>query len=252
MKKSLIAMALGMTACFSAAFAQTVEDPAVKTVEESLKQALPSLKPDSVKPTKIPGIYEVVSGAKLFYISADGNYVIQGTMIDVKAKEDLTEPRMAQIRLDALDRMGIKEMLTFKPKKTAHFAYVFTDIDCGYCRKLHSEIDQYMDKGIEIRYLFFPRAGLGSDSYNKAVSVWCAKDRNSALTKAKKGEGVENKQCGNPVEKHMALGESFGASGTPMIVTEKGMILPGYVPAAQLFKILEQESAHAAKTVDPS
>jgi thiol:disulfide interchange protein DsbC len=251
MKKTLIALALGMTACFSAPLVQAGED-AAKTIEESLKQALPTLKPDSIKPTKIPGLYEVVSGAKLFYVSGDGNYVIQGTMIDVKAKEDLTEPRMAQIRLDALDRVGLKEMLDFKPKKTAHVAYVFTDIDCGYCRKLHSEIDQYMDKGIEIRYLFFPRAGLGSESYNKAVSVWCAKDRNAALTKAKKGEAVESKRCDNPVEKHMALGESFGANGTPMIVTEKGMILPGYVPAAQLFKIMEQERAQAAKTPDPS
>lgn len=120
--------------------------------------------------------------------------------------------------------------------------YVFTDIDCGYCRKLHSEMDQYLNEGIEVRYLFFPRAGLDSDSYNKAVAVWCAKDRNAALTKAKKGENIEMKQCENPVKAHMLLGEEFGASGTPMIVTDKGTIIPGYVNAMSLALGLEKEA----------
>jgi thiol:disulfide interchange protein DsbC len=120
-------------------------------------------------------------------------------------------------------------------------AYVFTDIDCGYCRKLHSEIKQYLDAGIEVRYLFYPRSGEGSDSYNKAVNVWCAENRTQALTQAKKGEPVPEKACDNPVSKHMALGTAMGASGTPMIVTEKGSVLPGYVPAAQLLQVLGEE-----------
>jgi thiol:disulfide interchange protein DsbC len=118
---------------------------------------------------------------------------------------------------------------------------IFTDIDCGYCRKLHSEIDQYMAQGITIRYMFFPRAGKGSDSYKKAVSVWCAADKNKALTAAKKGENLDAKTCENPVDEHMALGEAFGMNGTPMIVTQKGNILPGYVPAPQLAKVLANE-----------
>jgi thiol:disulfide interchange protein DsbC len=133
-------------------------------------------------------------------------------------------------------------MIAFKPKSSKHLVYVFTDIDCGYCRKLHSEIDQYLTEGIEIRYLFFPRAGEGSDSYKKAVSVWCADDRNTALTKAKRGDTIEERQCDNPVDQHLTLGTQMGAAGTPMLVTEKGNILPGYVPAGQLAKILAQES----------
>ena len=142
-----------------------------------------------------------------------------------------------------LNKIGLDNMIVFKPKKTKHSVYVFTDIDCGYCRKLHSEIDQYLTAGIEVRYLFFPRAGVNSDSYNKAVAVWCAKDRNEALTKAKKGESIDMKQCENPIKSHMKLGEEFGASGTPMLVTEKGTIIPGYVNAISLSQGLEKEAS---------
>ena len=217
-------------------------DPATQAIETALKQAMPSLKPDSIKPSPIAGLYEVVSGPKLFYASADGKYVMQGTLIDVAARADLTEPRLMGARLAALDKIGRDKMIQFKPKTAKHGVYVFTDIDCGYCRKLHSEMDQYLAQGIEVRYLFFPRAGKGSESWSKAISVWCAKDRAAALTKAKKGENIEAKQCDNPVEQHTELGSELGAQGTPMIVTEKGSILPGYVPAAQLAKILEQEA----------
>ncbi|NOT84829.1 MAG: DsbC family protein, partial [Methylococcaceae bacterium] len=116
--------------------------------------------------------------------------------------------------------------------------YVFTDIDCGYCRKLHSEIDQYLAAGISVRYLFFPRAGKGSDSYNKAVSVWCAKDRAKALTLAKQDKEIEEKTCPNPIDKHMQLAQEFEVRGTPMIVSDKGAVFPGYIPAKQLAESL--------------
>ena len=134
-------------------------------------------------------------------------------------------------------------MIVFKPKIGKYKVSIFTDIDCGYCRKLHSEINQYMAEGITIQYLFFPRAGKGSDSYDKAVSVWCAKDRNAALTAAKNNQGVEKKTCANPIDKHMQMAEEFGAQGTPMIVTENGNVSPGYVPAKQLAEILQAEKA---------
>jgi thiol:disulfide interchange protein DsbC len=148
---------------------------------------------------------------------------------------------LAQARVNSLNKIGTANMVVFKPEKAKHVAHVFTDIDCGYCRKLHSEIKQYLDAGIEIRYLFFPRAGEASDSYKKAVSVWCSDNRSQALTQSKKGEAVPEKTCTNPVSKHMALGTAMGASGTPMIVTEKGSVLPGYVPAAQLLQVLSEE-----------
>lgn len=235
MKKMTLAAIAGLALFGTQAEADT------KTVEAALKQALPTIKPDAISESPLKGLYEVVVGARLFYVSEDGRYLMQGSMIDLKSREDLTEKKLADARLGALKKLGTDKMIVFKPKILRHVAYVFTDIDCGYCRKLHSEMDQYLKEGIEIRYLFFPRAGKDSDSYYKAVTVWCAKDRNEALTRAKNGENLARKTCDNPVDEHMELASAMGANGTPMIVTEKGGILPGYVPAPQLTKMMEEK-----------
>ncbi|MBS3963686.1 MAG: bifunctional protein-disulfide isomerase/oxidoreductase DsbC [Methylomonas sp.] len=210
-------------------------------IKKALSEFMPEAKVDSISPSEIKGLYEVVVGASIFYASEDGKYLIQGQLYDAFAKENLTENRLSGMRKQALDKVGEHNMITFKAPNAKYQVSVFTDIDCGYCRKLHAEIDQYMAKGISVRYLFFPRAGKGSESYAKAVSVWCADDRQKALTAAKKGESVATKQCSNPVDDHMNLGEAFGMSGTPMIVTQKGNVLPGYVPAEQLVKVLGSE-----------
>jgi thiol:disulfide interchange protein DsbC len=184
------------------------------------------------------GVYEAVIEGNIFYVSEDGKYLLQGHLIDIKAKKDLTEEKLAAAHKQDLEAIGENNMIIFKAKIKKYQISVFTDIDCGYCRKLHSEMDQYLAEGITVRYLFFPRAGKGSESYNKAISVWCADDRNAALTAAKQGKNPESKQCKNPVDAHMALAEKFGVKGTPMIVTEKGNVLPGYVPAKQLAQAL--------------
>jgi len=210
-------------------------------VRKALNKSIPTLKINSIKPSKAKGLYEVVAGANILYVSEDGQYLLQGHLIDLEARKDLTEVKLADIRKLAIENLGEEQMIIFTPEKSKYKVSVFTDIDCGYCRKLHSEMDQYMAEGISIQYLFYPRAGKGSDSYNKAVSVWCADDRNAALTAAKKGEGTEAKTCDNPIDEHMQLGVEFEAKGTPMIVTEKGNIFPGYVPAKQLAKALASE-----------
>lgn len=211
------------------------------TIKEALKKSMPNFTPDSIKPSEVTGLYEVTSGATIFYTSDDGKYLFQGRLIDLEARTDLTEAKMAGTRKNALEKLGQDQMIVFKPKESKYKVSVFTDIDCGYCRKLHSEIDQYLAEGITIQYLFYPRAGKGSDSYNKAVSVWCAEDRNAALTKAKQGKDPESKKCTNPVDAHMKLGNDFEARGTPMIVTEQGSVYPGYLPAKQLAEALQEE-----------
>ncbi|QSB03298.1 DsbC family protein [Methylomonas sp. EFPC1] len=219
--------------------------PALFADEAAIKKALSNFMPggqvDSVKPSEVKGLYEVSMGGNIFYASEDGKYLLQGQLFDAEAKKNITESKLAEVRKASLDKVGEQKMIIFKPENSKHVVSIFTDIDCGYCRKLHSEIDQYMAQGITIRYMFFPRAGKGSESYKKAVSVWCAADKNKALTTAKKGEHLDAKTCENPVDEHMALGEAFGMNGTPMIVTQKGNILPGYVPAAQLAKVLASE-----------
>lgn len=207
-------------------------------VRESINRFMPSIKPDLVSPSEVKGMYEVMVGTNIFYMSEDGKYIIQGKMIDLESRRDISEQKVANARLKVLEKVGKDQMIEFKPKDSKYKVMVFTDIDCGYCRKLHSEIDQYMSEGITIQYLFFPRAGKGSDSYKKAISVWCSEDRNEALTKAKKGETPEEKNCENPVDAHMALGNELGVGGTPMLVTEKGTVFPGYMPAKNLSSAL--------------
>lgn len=210
-------------------------------VKQALEKSMPTAKVESIKPSEIKGVYEVVLGSSIYYVSEDGKYLLQGRLVDVANRTDLTEQKLGATRKGALEKMGTDNMIVFKPKIGKYKVSIFTDIDCGYCRKLHSEIDQYMAEGITIQYLFFPRAGKGSDSYDKAVSVWCAKDRNEALTAAKKDQKVERKTCTNPIDKHMQLAAEFDVKGTPMIVTEHGNVYPGYLPAKELVQALQGE-----------
>jgi thiol:disulfide interchange protein DsbC len=212
-------------------------------IRQALAKSMPDVKVESVKPSQVKGLYEVEVGANVFYASEDGKYLIQGRLIDIASRTDLTEEKLGSARKQAIEKLGQDKMIVFSPKKSKYTVTVFTDIDCGYCRKLHSELDQYMAEGITIQYLFFPRAGKGSDSYDKAVSVWCSDDRKAALTAAKKGETPAAKTCNNPVDEHMQLGADFDVKGTPMIVTEKGTIYPGYLPAKQLAEALADEKA---------
>lgn len=210
-------------------------------VKQALGKSMPTAKIESIKPSEIKGVYEVVLGYSIYYVSEDGKYLLQGRLVDLANRTDLTEQKLGVTRRAALEKIGVDNMIVFKPKIAKYKVSIFTDIDCGYCRKLHSEIDQYMAEGITIQYLFFPRAGKGSDSYNKAVSVWCAKDHNAALTAAKKDQKLDSNTCVNPIDKHMQLAAEFDVKGTPMIVTENGNIYPGYLPAKELVQALQAE-----------
>jgi len=243
MKTNLLT-SLGAVVLAFASFGVLSEAVNLKSV---LEKSLPGVEIDAVNPSEMTGLYEVVVGPRLFYVSTDGRYMIQGDLIDLEARKNLTEPKLAKARVNSIAKVGLDKMIVFKPEKPKYSVSVFTDIDCAYCRKLHSEIDQYMAEGIEIHYLFFPRAGKDSESYDKAVSVWCSKDRNKALTEAKKGKKVEAKTCDNPVLQHMALGSDLGMRGTPLIVTEHGTLLPGYVPAQRLAEVLKREDKEDGK-----
>lgn len=210
-------------------------------VRSMLSKSMPSLKIDAITLSEVKGLYEVTTGVSILYVSEDGKYLLQGHLIDIAAREDLTENKLAGARKLAIENLGEDQTITFKAENSKYKVSVFTDIDCGYCRKLHSEMEQYMAEGISVQYLFFPRAGKGSESYNKAVTVWCSDDRHAALTSAKQGEQMEQKTCENPVDAHMQLGVDFEATGTPMIVTEKGNVFPGYIPAKRLARALAVE-----------
>lgn len=227
---------------FFSGFAFAADDAAniEKVINQRIQDELGS-KADSIKPSVIKGLYEVVVGPRVFYLSPDGRYVIAGDVIDLQSKLNLTEAIRGKARDTALANLKEEDMIVFAPKgETKHTLTVFTDIDCGYCRKLHNEMSQYNDLGIKVRYMAFPRAGVNSPSYNKIVSVWCAKDKRAALTKAKNGGSVPNTTCDNPVKQQMQLGQVLGVTGTPALILENGQLYPGYAPADRLFQILEE------------
>ncbi len=206
-----------------------------------LSKALGGRAPESVAETPIADIYEVSLDGQVFYLSKDGRYVIQGEMIDLTTRANLTEQRRDIARKATIDNLNESEMIVFAPAKTPvnHTITIFTDIDCGYCRKMHQEIESYLDLGIKVRYMAFPRSGPNTDSFNKAVSVWCADDQQTAMTRAKSGQSVEAKTCPNPVNNQYELGQQLGIRGTPSILLESGEMIPGYMPAPQLAAALQ-------------
>lgn len=215
----------------------------VEVLKKTIQERMPSIKIDAINPSEIKGLYEIMAGASIFYVSTDGRYLIQGRMFDTLERKDLTEEKLAIAKAKSINAVAEEDMIIFKAPMQKYVINVFTDIDCGYCRKLHAEIDQYMAEGISVHYLFFPRAGKGSDSYKKAVSVWCADDRNAALTAAKSNSNPPaTKTCKNPVDAHMALGDELGVRGTPMMITPKGTVFPGYMPAKKLAAALIEDN----------
>jgi thiol:disulfide interchange protein DsbC len=129
----------------------------------------------------------------------------------------------------------------FSPANPKYRVTVFTDIDCGYCRKLHAQIADYNKAGISIEYLFFPRAGVGSESFDKAVSVWCASDRRKALTDAKLDKPVASKTCTNPVRMDYDLGQRIGVDGTPAVYMTDGSYIGGYLSVQDMLARLERK-----------
>ena len=207
-------------------------DADIKQAHAAVQKMIPTVPLEAIQPSPLPGLYQVMIPPQMFYISADGRFAIDGDLIDLQSGVNVTNAVRDE---DA--------MIVYGPKKPTHTVTVFTDIDCGYCRKLHKEIDQYSKAGIKVRYMAYPRAGLNSGSYQKAVAVWCSKDRNDALTRAKLGEEIKAKDCENPVAQQFELAQRLGLRGTPAIITEQGQVLPGYVPAAQLKMMLDGHTA---------
>jgi thiol:disulfide interchange protein DsbC len=218
-------------------------DEAAK-IRASLAKVLPDYKPTSVQPTPVKGLYQVEIGPQVMFVTGDGRYLIDGAIVDLKTREDITETARSAARLRAIDSIGEDQMIVFDAPKNEHTVTVFTDIDCGYCRKLHEHIKDYAAEGIRVRYLFYPRTGENSPSFDKAVSVWCADDRQAALTAAKSGKRIDERTCMNPVKKHMELGELMGIRGTPAIVLEGGDMIPGYVEPKRLAAVLAHQSAN--------
>lgn len=233
MKKSIAALCLLLSGVLLTGYL-VAEESVEAVIKQSLSRAIPAAAIDHVVPSPLDGISEVLVGMNVFYVSNDGKYVFEGKLIDMSTRTNLTEAILGKVRKEAISAIDEKSMIVFPAKEERHTITVFTDIDCGYCRKLHNEIGAYNAKGITVRYLSFPRSGPDTPSYDKAVSVWCADDRNKAMTTAKSGGKLSPKDCQNPVKDHFNVGVEMGVAGTPAIVMENGALLPGYLPAKKL------------------
>lgn len=224
-----------VTLLFSSLTVLHANEADIKTLKSALQQRLPQAADATIKATPLAGIYEVMASGQIMYMDKDARYILDGDLFDLQSRRNLTEETRGGLRLEALNELGEDNMLVYKPEgDVKHTITVFTDIYCPYCRRLHEEMDQYMSSGIKVRYIFVPFKG--ERSINTSVSVWCAKDRNVAMDKAKAGEEIEKKNCDNPVGQHQSLASALGIRGTPAIMLESGQLMPGYVPASKLIQ----------------
>lgn len=212
-----------------------------KLIRERLAKDFPDLKEVAVGPSVIPGMFEITSGALIGYVSADGKYLIEGELVDLETKKNLTEIKRSGWRRDHINALGEKNMLVYEPEKVEHTVTVFTDPQCGYCKKFQAEIDGYLKQGIRVRYVFLPI--FGDESHKIAEQVWCSKDQRKAYSDVMAGRKLDAKSdCKNPLEAHNKLGNDLGIRGTPAIVTEEGRMLRGYMPPEALKAELSKKS----------
>ena len=229
--KFLVA-AVGMATAFGAAAGS--DEAAFK---ERLTQTLSAagVKVDDVRTTPITGVAEVVSGMEVMYVSADGRYMIMGEMIDLQNKSNLSRDRRRGLVKGLINGIDDDQTIIFQPAgEVKRSMTVFTDVDCPYCVKFHRQVPALMEAGVQVRYLMWPRAGMGSNSHKRAVAVWCAEDRQKAMGLAKFGGDLELKECPNPIADHYRYGRDIGLRGTPTLVFDDGRVFGGYLPAKEL------------------
>ena len=214
----------------------------IDLVLQALLEIFPGATDYSLNDSVVDGLYAVSIGSEVIYVSKDGKFLIRGEIYDLQNSVNVTEEKRVLGRLDVMQSLDEETMIIYEPKKIKHTITIFTDIDCGYCRKFHQQIGDYLDLGIRVRYLSFPRTGPDTVSWEKAQSVWCSKNRQDSLDRAKQGKNIDSVFCfDSPVEKHYNLGSVFNISGTPTIVTEKGKIIVGYLPPESLLFRLTEE-----------
>jgi thiol:disulfide interchange protein DsbC len=250
MKRMLLA-----AAALALAFAAGVRagGDATDPVKLKIAKAL-GIQVSAIHDSAAAGLYEIVKEHDFGYVTTDGKFLLQGDLVNIDTGEQITENHRRAERLAALHELGPDNMVAFAPAPPMASKYVvtvFTDVDCPYCRKLHSQIAEYNARGIEIRYVFFPRTGLNTPSYYTAESVWCSADRQAALTKAKLGQPLARRECDNPVAREYQLGVDLGVHGTPAMILPDGEEVPGYIPPEKLADALDAAAAKTALVAAP-
>lgn len=214
------------------------EAPTPETLAKSKIENMLQLEVSSVADAPVDGLLQVMTSRGLFYVSKDGQFLLHGRIYNMNEQmRNETEETLSAARIEGLKDFT-DDMITFKAENERYAITVFTDITCGYCRKLHNEIANYNQRGITVNYLAYPRDGLSSDSYNDMVSIWCAEDQQQAMTDAKALKRVSPKTCKTNIDEQYLFGQKVGINATPALVLEDGTLIPGYQPASQLEKVL--------------
>lgn len=239
---SLLAIAL-----MGSSHTLAAEDPALEEVRAKIDGMFEEISPEHVNRSPVDGWYTIQKDSIVAYVSADGRYLLQGDMIDLDLQVNLSDQARNDGRRKLIASVSDDQAIVFSPEDIKHSVTVFTDVDCTYCRKLHSQIDDYLSAGIEIRYMLYPRNGPSSQSWATSESVWCARDRGNALTAAKQDRDFDSAQCdASEITRHYMLGRNIGLTGTPAIVFEDGSLLSGYLPPAELAGRLQSIQQTAA------
>ncbi len=225
----------GLAALGSSLCTPAIADDGLEAVREKISSMFDEIDPQHVGASGIDGWYKIQKGAIVAYVSTDGRYLMQGEMIDLDEQVNLTELARNDARRELLASLDDDAAIKFTPEDVRYSVTVFTDIDCGYCRRLHAQIDEYLEKGIEVRYLLYPRNGPASRAWNTSEDVWCSSDRHGALTAAKLDNDFETGSCdASMVQEHYVLGQEVGLSGTPAILLDDGTLIGGYLTPAAL------------------
>ena len=236
----LCSVLLSSTMVFNfVAHAQTeTEQDDIARVRAELVKMIPVAADSEIVASDAEGIYQIEIQGNYAYAHVSGDHVLIGDLLNTKDKINVGETAQSARMSDLIADVPEDQMIVFGPEKPKRYVTVFTDIDCGYCRKLHNEVPELTAAGIQVRYLAFPRAGIGSDSHKKYVSVWCNADQQSALTTAKSGGSVPTATCDNPISDTYQLGQKVGVRGTPTIIFDDGTVAPGYLPSDTLIERL--------------
>jgi thiol:disulfide interchange protein DsbC len=245
--KGAIARTAGVAgAKATAAQAAASTNPNDVAIRAALTKAVPGVEIDRIVPAALPGFQEVSMGTQVVYVSNDGHYLMQGTLVRLADRHNFTSASENALRRTLLDSAGSDKRIVFAAAHPRYKVTVFTDIDCTFCQKLHSQIAAYNKEGITVEYLFFPRSGPSGESFDKAVSVWCASDRQRALTEAKANpKNVPRRTCANPVAADYALGAKMGFNGTPAVYAADGAQIGGYLSPEEMLTELERRAGVA-------
>ena len=212
-----------------------------EAVERAVRSLVGEVAPEAIRASPVPGFFEARAAGEILYVSADGRYLFHGNLYEVAERRNLTEDARREVRRDAVGRMDEDSLIVFAANgPVKHRLTVFTDVDCPYCAKFHLEVPDLNEHGVEVRYAAWPRTPPGTESHDRSISVWCARDRHQAITDAKAGRSIAAATCDSPVQDHYELGRRLGVSGTPTLFTEDGGRIGGYVPWRELVRELAQ------------